>query len=94
MHVIDVWAEVVALVLESIGVARGGPSGPSPPPSSWCKKISIVNCAHTICSLTDITLFSFYLNKTDMQITVILRRLIHTSADLGGPLHMLAEPSV
>ena len=63
MHVIDVWAEVVALVLESIGLARGGPS---PPPLELVqKKISIVNCAHTICSLTDITLFSFYLNKTD-----------------------------
>ena len=44
---------------------RGGLGGLGPP-SSWCKKISIVNCAHTICSLTDITLFSFYLNKTDI----------------------------
>ena len=44
---------------------RGGLGGLGPPLELVQKKISIVNCAHTICSLTDITLFSFYLNKTD-----------------------------
>ena len=48
-----------------IGVARGRGLGGLGPLELVQKKISIVNCAHTICSLTDITLFSFYLNKTD-----------------------------